>query len=267
MGILATRERQIRASGSGAYGKERFGACMRDYLAEVRSGLSLRDVPRKAKSFRTCFAAVQRDGLELYHVPKYHRVEPILYSAFHKSADSIRFCDLETFERAPDALLMAVRSRPSLLIWLSRNVPDAISPELCEAAVKADGFAITQVPKIFITPELVKLAAVSNGKVLSTLIGHYDLVRDVAPQISLAHLPEELMTREICFEQVSKQGRLLKYVPLSLMDNQLVLAALDSNPWAIEFVPITFSELPEVKAVVESNDMPKSLTKLFVEIA
>ena len=231
---------------------------MQDYLADVRSGsISLREVPRKAKRFAVCMAAVRRDGMELYHVPKYHRVEPLLYAAFSHTPEAIRFCDLETFERAPGALMMAVRTRPTILGWLAKNVPEAISFEICEAAVKADGSSITHVPKGLLTVELIQYAAMSNGKVLTTLIGHYDLVREIAHKISLAHLPEELMDRDLCLAQVAKQGRLLRYVPLRFVDAPMIEAALTSNPWAVEYVPRHYADLPAVKAVLASGTVPK----------
>lgn len=153
--------------------------------------------------------------------------------------------------------------------WLFRLCLNATCVEkrerhLCEAAVKANGYALEFVPKRLITKELAKVAIEAPFPVRELLwpdgsrstrsaYRSYCPVLSLVPKKcmseelvalsarlypeSLQYAPAEFVSRDLCFEMVERDPMNLRYVPQ--LDKKLVNYALKSNPRAILAIPVS----------------------------
>jgi len=231
-----------------------------DYLAAIRSGeMTLQGVPRKDKDHQLCLAAVHANGRDLKNVPKHFRSKAVCYSAVFQNADAIKFVPQEILEEEAGILELALGRKGTLLEWAAEHAAALLTKRLCEKAVNSYGLAIKWVPTDFRTKEMVRTAVIRDGIVLMALQGEDQMIQDVAHEVSIKHLPDQFKTREICLAQVAKQGRLLQYVPLRILDDDILDAALNSNPWAMEFVPAHLASSPAVKDAILRGGVPKHM--------
>lgn len=236
---------------------------MSTYIDQVRSGeTSLQYIPRKEKTHAICLAAVHRDGAELYHVPQHLRSQAVCFTAVHQAPDAIRHLSVEFLDAFPDLVDLAVSRKGTLLEWVARHAPAHLRRRVVEKAINSYGYAIQWAPADLLDKDLVRLAVSRDGRVLHALgQRNLSIVKDLIPEICIKHLPDEFKTYDACLNQVASQGRLLQYVPLRLIDEALVEAALRSNPWALEFVPATFASSPAVEAAIASGDAPAHMAQ------
>lgn len=236
-----------------------------NYIQAIRAGeIGLINVPKKEKNHAICLAAVNVNGLDIYHVPKYMRSETIHYAAVYQNALALKFIDHEYLKEKPELVEMAVSRQGQMFHWLAKHLPDVITYNVCRKAVNASGSALSHVPSEHLTKELVKIAALNDGSALNIVFTSTnpevkEAISEVISEIPLKHLPDHFKRYDICKAQVSKQGRQLKHVPFSLIDEAMIECALTSNPWAIEYVPITFNNLACVLNIIKNKLVPGEL--------
>ena len=236
-----------------------------NYIELIRAGeIGLKEVPRKEKNHSICLAAVNMNGLELYHVPKYMRSETIHYAAIYQNAKAITYVDSDYLCHHQELIEIAVGRKGNVLKWLITEIPGAVTYSVCTKAVRSSGAALAYVPENFLDKDLIRVAVENDASALNVLFKYHsaqikEAIADVLGSIPLKHLPDHFKNYEVCFNQVKAQGRQLKYVPLPLTDEVMIEAALVSNPWAIEYVPITFSDLPAVVSLIANNTIPSDL--------
>ena len=235
---------------------------------QVRAGeISLQNLSRSEKTHGICLAAVQFNGLAIQHVPKYLRSLPIYFSAVYQNANAIKWVPWETVNKHPELLQLALGRKGTLMEWAAKNHRDRLTKEMCQLAVNSHGMAVKWVPDRFRDAEMVRTAVIRDGMVLLALEENPAFIKEIASQIALKYLPDQFKTKELCLEQVRKQGRVLQHVPADLIDDEILEAALASNPWALEFVPITKAWSPAVQAAIKSGACPEHLVVRFRNLA
>lgn len=236
-----------------------------NYIESIRSGdMGLVEVPRKSKTHSICLAAVNQNGLDLYHVPKYMRSETIHYAAVYENAKAIEFIDSDYLVHHQDLVTFAVSRKGQVLKWLLSEAPSLVTYDVCLKAVRSSGSSLAYVPESMLDESLIRVAVENDASALNVLFKYNaDSVKraigNVINSIPLKHLPDHFKSYEICLNQVSEQGRQLRYVPFPLIDERMVEAALNSNPWAIEYVPITFSDDSTVTSLISGGTLPHHL--------
>lgn len=236
-----------------------------NYIEALRAGeIGLINVPKKAKNHAICLAAVNVNGLDIYHVPKYMRSETIHYAAVYQNAQALKFIASDYLASKPELVEMAVSRQGQMFAWLVKNVPEIITYNICRKAVNASGSALRYVPVQHINKDLVKIAALNDGSALNAVFTSTnpevkEAINEVIHDIPLKHLPDHFKSYEICKAQVEKQGRQLRYVPFSMIDEAMIEVALEANPWAIEYVPITFKNLACVLNIIKNKLVPGEL--------
>lgn len=240
------------------------------YLDQIREGVTtLQYVPRKEKTHALCLAAVHKDGRDIVNVPLHLRSKAVCYSAVFQNAIAIKAVPIQVLEEEPGILELALGRQGTLLEWAATNQATAklLTEQMCQKAVNSHGGSLKYVPALFRSREMVRQAIIRDGSLLVLLANQEMLVADLIDQIPLKHLPDQFKTREICLEQVSKQGRLLRYVPMRVMDEEIIQAALESNPWAIEYVPATFADFLPVRALMREEGLPRSLMRHLLQFS
>lgn len=236
-----------------------------NYISQLRAGeIGLLEVPKAAKTHAICLAAVNRNGLDIYHVPTHFRSETVIWAAVYQNPAAIQYVDKAFLLQNPELVKIAASRKADSLKIIQKHCPELISYAIYLSAVRASGANIRLVPDEFITEELLLIAAENDPSALGGIRFFSnqklaELIKSVVPKISLKYLPDHYKTYEICLNQVSKQGRLLKYVPDAYVDENMVEAAISSNGWAIEYVPLTFSDLSCVNELIVSGNIPKQL--------
>lgn len=220
---------------------------------------SLQNTPRQAKRFRDCLLAVRRNGLELRHVPRQMRSDFLVRTAVAQNPLAIKFMLREDLLARPHLLEMALKRAGTLLEWAVAAYPELVNENLCHIAVNSHGSAITAVPRELLSSELLRLAIKRDGSVLTLLTGHEQLFADMAHEIPLKYLPEDLASYDRCLADVTHQGRLLRYVPEAMRDARMVTAALIQNRWAIDYVPPSMQHLPIVQETLDDDSVPESI--------
>lgn len=241
-----------------------------DYKQLLQDGeITLKDVPRKEKSHSVCLSAVRINGLDLYHVPKHFRTDVVCYSAVFQNAKAILLLDDDYLSSNLDVVSMAISRNHRIFIEIKKDRPDLLNKELCMSAVRASGSVLAFFPDEFISEDIVRVAlkndpsALRDIRIMNNSVVS-EIVADLIQQIPLKHVPDHLMTREICLNQVAQQGRQLQHVPMHLIDLDMVEAALSHNEWAIEFVPVTFRDEECVLKCIE--DVPPSIVEHLTDI-
>lgn len=238
---------------------------MSNYIELLRSRLiCLQEVPRKEKTHSICLAAVNINGLDLYHVPNFLRSQTVIYAAIYQNALALKYLDNTFLQENPELLKIAVSRKSESFRIINTNWPDLITTDLCMTAVRASGSNLRLIPDSQLTHELIVVAAQNDASALIGLrfLANPDicaLIKSIAHNIPLKHLPDHFKTYSICYNQVSKQGRQLKYVPDQFLDENMVGAAVTSNEWAIEFVPVYFKHLACVTKITNNPQFPKEL--------
>ena len=177
---------------------------------------------------------------------------------------AIRFVP-EHILRSTDLVKVAIAKDGRQLEWLKDNLPDLITDEICTAAVNSCGYAVKYVPEECVNADLATLAVMRDGKAFYSLPKQFQ-TKELVSKISIKYLPDELKEYKHCMGECIKQGRMLQYVPLHLIDEKMIEAALVRNSWALEFVPIQFKELDCVISVLEQEpELPALLLQQAVQ--
>ncbi|MCG8437944.1 MAG: hypothetical protein MI751_07655 [Pseudomonadales bacterium] len=241
------------------------------HLARIRAGeITLQHVPRKEKTHALCVAAVHMNGRDIINVPSHLRSKAVCYAAVYQNPMAIKAVPLAILQDEPGILELALGRNGTLLKWAAETegVTALLTERMCEKAVNSHGRSLQHVPPQLRTREMVRNAIIRDGALLMLLEGKESLVGDLIEQIHIKHLPDQFKTEKRCLAQVKEQGRLLRYVPLRVMTEEIIEAALQSNPWAIEYVPATFADSAPVKAAIRRGGFPEKLLKnLALQVA
>ena len=212
-------------------------------IAVCKNGLNLKYVPEQYRDISMCMSAVRSDGGALHDVP----TQILLGDKGYEICLTAVCNDFEgqTLSFVPDCYLRGKEGKA-----------------LCEAAVRANGYALEYVPKRLITKELARAAIETpfpvkeilwpDGSCLArSAYRSYRPVLSLVPEKcmseelvalsarlypeSLSYAPSEFVSRDLCLELVERDPMNLRYVPMP--DKKLVDSALQANPRAILAVP------------------------------
>lgn len=212
-------------------------------IAVCKNGLNLKYVPEQYRDISMCMSAVRSDGGALHDVP----TQILLGDKGYEICLTAVCNDFEgqTLSFVPDCYLRGKEGKA-----------------LCEAAVRANGYALEYVPKRLITKELARAAIETpfpvkeilwpDGSCLArSAYRSYRPVLSLVPEKcmseelvalsarlypeSLSYAPSEFVSRDLCLELVERDPMNLRYV--SMPDKKLVDSALQANPRAILAVP------------------------------
>ena len=150
-----------------------------------------------------------------------------------------------------------------LCLWLNdlRFIPDRLkTPELCELAVKNNGFTLSYVPENLKTKELCELAIQQNGWALRYVpdrLKTQELCELAVQQngYALRYIPEELKTKELCKLAIKQDGIALQYVPEELRTKELCELAFKNNVLALRYVPDEYRTKELYNIAVQQNGM------------
>lgn len=133
-----------------------------------------------------------------------------------------------------------------------------LTPEVCLAAVRKDGFSLIYIPYELRTPEMCLAAVESGGHIIM-----YVPEKLKTPEICLAavkhvgeallFVPDELKTPELCLEAVRCDGYAIRYVPDELTTSEMCLAAVKNYGWALAYVPAD-KQTPKIIAAAIANN-------------
>jgi hypothetical protein len=152
--------------------------------------------------------------------------------------------DLPEERRTLKRCLDAVKRRGVMLKAVPRNL---MTEEVCLAAVSQDGAALEYVPYKLLTRAVCEAAL--NSKTLAWCppreraaqefyYEHDPLLGDSDwREHPLTHIPEEILTEEMCLAAVTRAGQALYHVPEKFRTPRVCEAAVRSDPTAIEDVP------------------------------
>ena len=179
------------------------------FAAVQNNGITLYHVPKRFKTMEMCFAAVQNNGIALYHVPK-------------------RFKTME----------------------------------MCFAAVQNNGTALYYVPKRLKTMEMCFVAVQNNGYALKYVPDELRTIGTCLAAVqtycySLVHVPIELRTREVCLAAVQKCGDMLEYVPDELKTPEICFAAVNNDNYALRYVPKRYQTKKIIAEIIETVEQKK----------
>lgn len=198
-------------------------------LSSPRSGWrnSLNDVPAHLKTPAVCMAAITRSTTEGKYIPP-----EIWTTEFIENAISTVHCADQLLQYIPD---------------------DRITPEICLRCVQNNGFALERVPDRFRSDELCLTAIRSNGTAIEFVPAHlrtienFRIAAETNPYGAMASIYQHEVSadeyRELCLIAVRRIGgsleAILKKSP-SVVDTEIVAAAIQSDPGAIKHVPSAF---------------------------
>ena len=202
----------------GTWDQELLDMAFRTDPAEASSSMFFSHVPDHLFSDWICDTIIAHCPEELQDLPKERR----------------------TLERCLDA----VKRRGVMLKAVPRNL---MTEEVCLAAVGEDGAALEYVPDELRTRAVCEAAL--NSKTLAwcppreraskefyyerdPLLGDRDWRRH-----PLTHIPEEILTEEMCLAAVTRAGQALYHVPEKFRTPRVCEAAVRNDPAAIEDVP------------------------------
>jgi hypothetical protein len=222
-----------------------------------------------------------------------------------KNKNDIQFMD----ESDNDVDIEYIEQHWSILepicLWLNdiKYIPEKyLTPEICELAVKNNGWALRYIPKELITQELCNIAIQKNDDILDLVPEKYKtkdfytlLIKKngnqifntpkelITPEIcelavknnglSLCHVPKELITQELCELAVKQNGLSLCHVPDELKTYKLCELSIQQNDNSVKYIPDKYKtkELCEVAVKKDGCSLkyvPKELrTKELCELA
>lgn len=169
-------------------------------IAVIRGGLKLEYVPQPFRNKAMCIHAV--------NYQEYSGVDIFTFIPTHIINDKSLHCKF-------------VSANPSLLSQLEEEDKTV---DVCRAAIRRDySMALPYLPENIenIIPLIVEIIETADN--LDSVFGHL--------------LPDRYKTRNICMMAVAKDGMLLKYIPLKMMDREICTTACKNTPDAEKFIP------------------------------
>ena len=232
-------------------------------IAVRKNGLNLKYVPEQYRDISMCMSAVQSDGGALCDVPAQILFGDKGYEICHTAVCN----DFEgqALSFVPDCYLRGKEGKA-----------------LCEAAVRANGYALEYVPKRLITKELARTAIETpfpvkeilwpdGSRLARSAYRSYCPVLSFVPEKcmseelvalsarlypeSLRYAPAEFVSRDLCLEVVERDPMNLRYVHMP--DKELVECALQANPRAVLAVPESMLTLKRCRdALLRDSTIP-----------
>lgn len=243
----------------------------------------LKVVAKKYRTRELSEVAVRRNGLNLKYVPEQYRDAALCMIAVESDGEAI--------VEVPQKILLGDCGRKICLTAVLNDyrghvlsfVPDCYlkgreGRALCEAAVRANGYALEHVPKHLISTELAKLAIEASFPVRETLWpdgshSKRSFYSSSCPVLlfvpkncmsselislsvrlypeSLRCVPDELLSRDLCFEIIKRDPMNLRFVPKP--DNEMIKYALNSNPRSILAVPSSLLTIKLCRAAMRMD--------------
>ena len=265
----------LKTLGKQAQTKEMAEEAVRGFSVDNHAYTILKVIAKKYLTREVCEIAVCKNGLNLKYVPEEYRNAAICLAAVQNDGDALRDVPKQVLlgEKGYEICLTAVRNsfkEPVLSL-----VPDCClhgkeGKALCEAAVRANGYALEYVPKRLITKELAKAAIETPCPVKEILLpdgsrltqsGYHswrcDSILSLVPEKclseelvalsarlypeSLQYAPAEFVSRNLCVEMIERDPLNLQYTRMP--DKELVEYALQADPRAILAVPTSMLTL------------------------
>lgn len=211
--------------------------------------ISLATIPKDEKTFKLCMTAVRHDGLELCHVPKRFRQENLCKTAVYQNAMAVQFVPENVIANS-DMLSFACSRHAWVFNWAKQYWPGYVDYDVSMASVKAHGLNIKYVDESLVDLDMALLAVQNDGRSFNCLPDRFK-TKELISSICIKFLPDNLKTYEACMRDIGMQGRMIKYVPVHFIDEDMVNLALSKNPWALEFVPVTFYDLDSYRESLE----------------
>ncbi|WP_455138037.1 DUF4116 domain-containing protein [Thermophilibacter sp.] len=257
----------LKSLGKRAQTKEMVDEAVNGFSVDNHAYTILKVIAKKYLTREVCEIAVRKNGLNLKYVPEQYRDTSMCMSAVQSDGGALR--------DVPAQILLGDKGYEICYTAVCNDfegqalslVPDCClrgkeGKALCEAAVRANGYALEYVPKRLITKELARTAIETPFPVKEILLPDgsrlarsayrsYCPVLSFVPEKcmseelvalsarlypeSLRYAPAEFVSRDLCLEVVERDPMNLQYVPMP--DKKLVDSALQANPRAILAVP------------------------------
>ena len=199
------------------------------------NGMLLRKVPEEQITSVTCMLAVKQHGNAIQFVPKKHMTKELCMMA----AQAGYLGNIPREYRSRDICLTAVRVQGKELA----SVPAALKDrEMCETALRSNAVAWESIPKEFADSAMAEIAKT------------YD------PVVAIQFLPEEFIDEKTCYAALENHGWALEYVPKCLRTHELCLYAMqqpdEDEPMPDEIldeVPSSVLDLEIIHAAIRIN--------------
>lgn len=257
----------LKSLGKRAQTKEMVEEAVNGFNVDNHAYTILKVIAKKYLTRDVCEIAVRKNGLNLKYVPEQYRDISMCKSAVQSDGGALR--------DVPTQILLGDKGYEICRTAVCNDfegqalsfVPDCYfrgkeGKALCEAAVRANGYALEYVPKRLITKELARAAIETpfpvkeilwpDGSCLArSAYRSYRPALSLVPEKcmseelvalsarlcpeSLSYAPSEFVSRDLCLELVERDPMNLRYVPMP--DKKLVDSALQANPRAILAVP------------------------------
>lgn len=135
----------------------------------------------------------------------------------------------------PKLLITAIKREPMAL----SNIPESLRTKaLCQIALEGDLKAIRFVPDELIGTFARKVLSVDGRhcRAIIDKLSHelLELAVETTPS-AIQYIPSELITSEMAFNALSKDGEVIQYIPSNLLSTELVLLALSNDRFGFVF--------------------------------
>lgn len=227
--------------------------------AVINDGLALEYVPKQFRDPGICVIALSGNGEALEFIPEEEQTKQYVRIALVNKGAAYYFArkDLLTMEvlmeyvridgnrlnyipydeRTVALCNMAVLSSPNALFYVPEHIK---TQKMCDDVTDKDPRAIRFVPEKFRTKELKLKVLKKDGYMIDVICDPSDEEIGVALENdpwALTGLEDVYKTYNRSFRCVSKDGRILEYVPWEIQDEAMVMAAVQSDPEAVYYAP------------------------------
>lgn len=192
--------------------------------------------------------AVSQDGLVLDSIPTIAGVNTFDFDILDRGENSPSIEEMR--ENGRKLVHIAVNQNSWALRYVHKKL---LTPELIKLAVTKNGEALQFVPKEFLTPELIELAFISSIHVIQFIDDDWN--SDTYREEDELLLDSKYVTKEIAESAVKQHGYYLRYIPPSLVTQDLCELAIKNSysGLTLNFIPSKYRTKKLLTLAVRRN--------------